>query len=95
MDERLSSYINTQTQPPPLLSERKIVYELARRRKRLYLVMLSLAGLLWAILFYWFSFRVGRQNLTVGLALLAALSMGYICAGCFAGAVIKIRKVSV
>ena len=95
MDERLSSYINTQTQPSPPLSERIIVHELARRRKRLYLVLLSLAGLLWAILFYWLSFRVGRENQTMGLALLTALSMGNICAGCFAGAVIKIRKVSV
>lgn len=94
MDERLSGYINTHIQQPPVLNERIILLELERRKKRLHLALLSLAGLLWAILFYWLSFKVSRENQAFGLAMLVMLSVSYMCAGCFAGVIIKLRKVS-
>ena len=95
MDEMLSGYINNQTQAPPVVNERIIINELARRWKRLYLVLLSLAGFLWTALLYHISFMVGRENQTAGIALLTAISVGYMCAGCFAGIVMKFRKAGI
>ena len=93
MDEKLSGYINSQPQSPPFINERHIVQELALRKKRLYIIMVSLAGLLWTLLLYTVAFMVGLENQTAGIALLTAISIGYICAGWFAGMVLKFRKV--
>jgi hypothetical protein len=93
MDEKLYSYFGGQTDNPPYISEREIVRVLEQRRKRLSLILLSLAGLLWTIALYAVSFVLDRENPTLGVTLLCAISGGYICAGCFAGIVIKFRKV--
>ena len=95
MDEKLDGYINSQPQTPPVITEREIVNELAQRRKRLHFILLSLSGLLWAVALYSVSFMVGRQNQVIGISLLTAISVGYMCAGCFAVIVIKFRKVGI
>ena len=95
MDEQLSGYFGCQSHQPPFISERQIIKELAQRRKRMYLILFSLAGLLWTLLLYTVSFVVGRENQTAGILLLTAISIGYMCAGCFAGIVIKFRKVGI
>ena len=91
--EKLDGYINSQEDTPPVITERQIVEIVAKRQKRMAVTLLSLAGLLWTLVLYSFSFLVGRENQTAGIILLAALSVGYICAGCFAGIVLKFRKV--
>jgi hypothetical protein len=93
MDKKLNFYFGYQAENPPYISEREIVRVLEQRRKRLLTILLSLAGLLWTIALYAVSFVVGWENQTLGISLLCALSGGYICAGCFAGIVIKFRKV--
>ena len=93
MDERLSGYINNQIHEPPLVNERQIAAELARRGNRVYLILLSVTGLLWTMLLYVVSFTVGKENQTAGIVLLTIISVSYICAGWFAGIVIKFRKV--
>ena len=93
MDKRLNAYINSQTCTQPVITEQKIANELAQRRKRLYLILFSLAGLLWAIALYSVSFIVCKENQAAGIALLSVIFIGYMCAGCFAGIVIKFRKV--
>ena len=92
MDEKLSGYINSQAQKPPAISEAAIVRELAWRERRKTLVMLSLAALLWTTLLYGYAFVLGRENQAAGIALLCAISVGYIGAGCFAGIILKFRK---
>ena len=93
MDDKLSAYINRQMQEPPIIDERQIFNEIAQRRKQMYLILLSLAGLLWTMLLYAVSFMVGRENQVIGIAMLTIISVGYMCAGWFAGIVIKFRKV--
>jgi hypothetical protein len=93
MDEKLGAYLGSTVATPPLLTERKIVQLIEQRRKKRVMIWLSLAGLLWMLALYAVAFMVSLQNQTVGILLLAALSIGYICAGCFAGTVIKFRKV--
>ena len=93
MDEQLRDYIGTPAQTPPVVCEREIVAELARREKRLHLILLSVAGLLWTALLYCFAFMVGLKNRDAGVAMLVAISVGCTCAGCFAGLVMKFRKV--
>ena len=92
MDEKLSGYINNQMNEPPVLDERRLVAELARRTKRMHLILLSLSSLLWAMLIYVVSLLVSMENQTAGIVLLAATSVGNVCAGCFAGIVIRFRK---
>ena len=92
MDERLNGYINSLEHRPPAVSENKILKELARRRKRMELILLSLAGLLWTLALYAVSFRIGMENKTLGIAMLCVISAGYMCSGFFAGIVLKYRK---
>ena len=93
MDERLGRYVNSQTQAPPIVSEAAIARELARRARRASTILLSLAALLWTVLLYGYAFILGRENHAAGIALLCFLTLGYICAGFFAGIVLKYRKV--
>jgi len=95
MDEQLKGYINSQASAMPVINERKLVEELEKRKKRLYLILFSLAGLLWAIALYSVSLLVDTENQTAGITLLIAISVGYMCAGCFAGIVVKFRKVGI
>ena len=92
MDERLDRYINSQAPEPPAVSAAAIARELARRTRRMSTILLSLAALLWTVLLYSYAFVLGRENQAAGIALLCVLTLGYICAGCFAGIVMKYRK---
>jgi hypothetical protein len=93
MDEKLGSYFNAEPGRPPFISEKQIERQLEQRRKRRSLIWLSLAGLLWTLTLYAIAFGFGQRNAIWGVALLTAISASYICAGCFAGIVIKLRRV--
>jgi hypothetical protein len=95
MDDKLNHYINSLAETPPCISERQIVKQVEQRRKKLTLILLAVAGLLWTLTFYAASFVVGREYPSWGIAMLAAISGGYILAGSFAGIVIKLRKVGI
>jgi hypothetical protein len=92
MDESLNGYMNSQPGVPPVITERQIAAVLARRARRASTILLSLASLLWTVLLYGYAFVLGRENQAAGIALLCVLTLGYICAGCFAGIVMKYRK---
>lgn len=93
MDERLNHYMNEPGRFPPAIKEGEIVANLEQRRKKTSIILLALAGLLWALVFYGLAFRVGMANQMAGIALLFITSMGYICAGALAGIIFHIRKV--
>jgi hypothetical protein len=94
MDDRLKAYLAQEASNPPRIDQRQIIETLQRRRKRLSLILLSLAGGLWAVLLYAAAFWVGRQcDSHAATMMLLGLSLSYVCAGCFAGVVVKYRKV--
>ena len=93
MDEKLRGYINQPDGTPPTIAQARLAERAERDRKRMALVLLSLAGLLWTLVFYGVCFAIGRDNPAAGIALLSAMSAGYMGAGCFAGIVMKLRKV--
>jgi hypothetical protein len=93
MEDKLKAYLQATDEYPPHISEKKIVRTLADRRKRFSIIMLSFAGALWTILLYAAAFWLGKEVSTdICKAVLLCLSIGYICAGCFAGIVVKFRK---
>lgn len=96
MDEKMQNYMDDGGgQMPPAIDERQIVKTLNQRRKRTQIVLLSLAGLLWALVFYLFSYMAGFVNHTYSVIALVALTLGYIGSGVFASFVIKYKKVGV
>ncbi|MDR0913571.1 MAG: hypothetical protein LBM65_00135 [Oscillospiraceae bacterium] len=94
MEDKLKAYIQTQAASPPKINERLIIKTLQKRRKRFSLIMLSIAGTLWTILLYSAALWVGKEfSQNIAIFMLFCLTLGYICAGCFAGIVVKFRKV--
>jgi len=93
MDEKLSGYMNSQIYKPPAISESKIINELGKREKRMSLVLLSLAGLLWTAALYILSFRVGIENHALGITMLCTISIGLMCSSLFAGITLKYKGV--
>ncbi|MDR0897921.1 MAG: hypothetical protein LBN04_08695 [Oscillospiraceae bacterium] len=90
MDDRLHAYIAQEAANPPHIDEKMIVATLQMRRKRFSLIMLSLAGGLWALLLYAAAFWVGRKfDSHAATMMLLGLSLSYIGAGCFAGVVVQ------
>jgi hypothetical protein len=94
MDDRLKAYMAQEAGSPPRIDEARIAAMLAQRGKRLSLIMLSLAGALWALLLYAAAFWVGKRiDPRAAAVLMLCLSLSYVCAGCFAGLVVRCRKV--
>lgn len=95
LDERLNRYINEPGYFPPAITEGEIVAALNQRRKRMSIILLALAGLLWALVFYGLAFRVGMEDRSAGIVLLFITSIGYMCAGALAGILLHIRKAGI
>jgi hypothetical protein len=94
MEDKLKAYLQSETVKPPRVSENQIIETLSKRRKRLSIIMLSFAGALWTALLYAAAFWLGKEvSPDITTVMLLLLSLGYICAGCFAGIVVKFRKV--
>ncbi|MDR0890221.1 MAG: hypothetical protein LBM28_06225 [Oscillospiraceae bacterium] len=94
MDDKLGAYFQSAAENPPRINEQQIAETLSLRRKRFSIIMLSLAAGLWALLFYAAALWVGgKVNPDIAKAMLLGMALSYICAGCFAGIVVKHRKV--
>ncbi|MDR1002153.1 MAG: hypothetical protein LBL82_02640 [Oscillospiraceae bacterium] len=94
MDDKLKAYIQNEAEYPPRINENRIIELTEKRRKRFSLIMFSVAAALWTLLFYAATLWVGREiDAECAAYMMLCLSLSYICAGCFAGIVVKLRKV--
>ena len=97
MDNKLDTYFGTTAEViPHHLTEQKIQSILESRRKRRLLVAVSIAALLWMILFSMLIIWVQREvSVKVSYGMGAALCLGMISSAIFSGLVLKFKKVGV
>jgi fatty acid desaturase len=94
MENKLKSYIQMESERPPVITQAQIIETLDTRSKRFSVIMLSIAAALWTMLLYATAFWVGSEVSTyMATVMLFGITLGSISAGCFATIVIKFRKV--
>ena len=94
MDEqKLERYLNDKTEiKPPYINERKIHEVLAARQKRRILIVLSVAALLWVMVFHLAAVWVYRINQSAAYILAGCFAIGLMTSGIFSGLVLKYKK---
>ena len=97
MDEqKLKQYLTEKNEiTPPRISERKIQEVLAERQKRRILIALSIAALLWMMVFHLTTVWVYRINQPAAYVLAGCFAIGLMTSGIFSGLVLKYKKAGV
>ena len=92
-DQKLERYLSSKTEiTPPYISERKILEVLAARQKRRIMITLSIAALLWMIVFHLATVWVYQINQLAAYLLAGCFAIGLMTSGVFSGLVLKYKK---